>query len=74
MSRTLSTFDLPVPIHNWSSHNVNPLISYKLDYDETAEQTSRDDIYGQLNDDQKYYFDTIVTAVDESFLTTHFFL
>jgi len=51
MSRTLSTFDLPVPIHNWSSHNVNPLISYKLDYDETAEQTSRDDIYGQLNDD-----------------------
>ena len=36
MGRTLSTFDLPAPIHDWNSYNVNPLISYELDYDETA--------------------------------------
>ncbi len=50
MGRTLSTFDLPAPIHDWSFYNVNPLISYKLDYDESAEQISRDNVYGQLND------------------------
>ncbi len=50
ISRTLSTFDLSTPVYDWNSHNVNPLISYKLDYDEAAEQTSRDNIYDQLND------------------------
>ncbi len=51
INKTLSTFDLPTPIYNWSSYNVNPLINYKLDYDEAAEQTSRDNVYDQLNDD-----------------------
>ena len=36
MGRVLSTFDLPAPVYDWSSHNVNLLISYELDYDETA--------------------------------------
>ena len=37
MGRILSTFDLPTPIHDWNSYNVNPLINYKLDYDEATE-------------------------------------
>ena len=45
IDRILSAFDLSTPVYNWSSHNVNPLISYELDYDETAEQISRDDVY-----------------------------
>ena len=46
IDRILSTFDLPALIYNWSSHNVNFLINHELDYDKTAEQTSRDDLYG----------------------------
>ncbi len=45
IDRILSTFDLPAPVYNWSSDNINPLINYKLDYDEIAEQTSRDKVY-----------------------------
>jgi len=37
IDRILFTFDLPISIYNWSSHNVNLLINYKLDYDESAE-------------------------------------
>jgi len=37
INRILSAFDLSTPIYNWSSHNVNPLINYKLDYNEAAE-------------------------------------
>jgi len=37
IDRILSTFDLPVSVYDWNSYNVNLLISYELDYDETAE-------------------------------------
>ncbi len=37
INKILSAFDLSISIYNWSSYNVNPLINYKLDYDETAE-------------------------------------
>ncbi len=37
IGRILSTFDLSGFVYNWSSHNVNPLINYELNYDETAE-------------------------------------
>ncbi len=37
INKVLYIFDLSVLVYNWSSYNVNPLISYKLDYDETAE-------------------------------------
>ncbi len=37
IDRILSIFDLPASIYDWSSYNVNPLINYKLDYDEAAE-------------------------------------
>jgi len=37
IDRILSIFDLPAPVHDWSFHNVNPLISHELDYDEAAE-------------------------------------
>ena len=74
MGKTLSAFDFPAPVYDWSSYNVNLLINHELDYDEAAEQTSRDDVYGQLNDDQKYCFNIIVAAVDESLLTAYFFL
>ncbi len=50
IDRILSTFDLPAPVYDWSFYNVNPLINHKLDYDESAEQTSRDNVYDQLND------------------------
>ncbi len=74
MGRTLSIFDLPIFVYDWNSYNVNSLISYELDYDEVAEQTSRDNTYDQLNDNQKYCFDIIVAAIDESLLTAYFFL
>jgi len=45
IDRILSTFDLPTPVYNWNSHNINPLINYKLDYDEAAERISRDNVY-----------------------------
>ena len=35
--RILSTFDLSTSVYDWNSYNVNSLISYKLDYGETAE-------------------------------------
>ena len=37
IDRILSAFDLPASVYNWSSHNVNPLISYELDYNEITE-------------------------------------
>jgi len=45
IDKILSTFDFPTPVYDWSFHNVNPLINHELDYDETAEQTSRDNAY-----------------------------
>jgi hypothetical protein len=63
-SHALADYGLPSYQYPWGHTETNQLYATELRYEPTEELRLRDEIYGQLNPDQRSCFDTIVAAVD----------
>jgi hypothetical protein len=61
--RTLTDYGLPAHQHAWARTEGNPLLAADLRYEPTEEVRLRDEMYAQLNPDQRCCFDTIVAAI-----------
>ena len=72
--RTLASFDLPVPALNWEQLQGNALIATETAYDSDTERQLLHENLSLPNPEQQTCFNTIVTAVDQSPATAHFFL
>ena len=72
--RTLADYGLPRFQHPWARVEANPLLAAELRYEPTKELRLRDEIYDQLNPDQRSCFDAIVTAIETDPENAHFFL
>ena len=72
--KTLTDFQLPVPICNWNRTGGNSLIDQELNYNLLSEQTIADDHKHKLNNIQRQCFDRITTAIAETPTKAHFFV
>ena len=72
--RTLTSFDLPVPVLNWEQIQGNALIAAETAYDSDTEWQLLQENLSLLNAEQQSYFDNIVTVVEQCPATVHFFL
>src|SRR5271156_5955857 len=57
--RTLADYGLPSFQHPWARAEANPLLAAELRYEPAEELRSRDEMYDQLNPDQRSSFDAI---------------
>ena len=73
-SRTLAEYGLPSFQHSWARVDANPLLAAELRYEPTKELRLRDELYDQLNTDQRSCFDVIVTAIEADPKNAYFFL
>ena len=72
--RSLADYGLPTFQRPWARVDDNPLLAAELRYEPAEELRSRDDMYAQLNPNQRSSFDMIVTAIDANSRNAHFFL
>ena len=73
-SRSLTDYGLPTYQHAWARAEGNPLLTAELRYEPTEEHRLRDEMYAQLNPDQRSCFDTIVATINTDPRNAHFFI
>ena len=62
--KDLSSVQMPLPNHDWSSQSGNSLIGEQLSYDRDQEQVLAEERIPQLNAEQRYTHDRIVSSVE----------
>jgi len=63
---------MPLPTHAWDDEDENPLISEQLNYNRHHERTLAEERVAQLNAEQRYAYDQIISSVDSQAGQTFF--
>lgn len=69
-----SNYNLPTPQWNWVREEENTAVRAELPYDIELESEAFEYLYAQLNTDQQYCFEVMVSSIQADPATAQFFL